>query len=211
MTTKEKIVLAAVNMFNEKGYNTITTRHIAAEINISPGNLHYHFKHSDDIVIELFQRLEKEMDNHIMILRNSQENTVQSIQKHFSGVFETFYKYKFLFLNFTDILRKIPSIQENYAVLQIKRRIEFTNLFKMLQKQRILKEDIPEFIIDSLVTKLFIVGDNCISFNELTLKLGTTEAVSHHTKLYMTMFYPYLIKSQQENFSKTLNINNNNE
>jgi len=62
MNTKEKILSKALELFNEKGYNNITTRHIAAELAISAGNLHYHFKHSEDIIKILFDELTLKMD-----------------------------------------------------------------------------------------------------------------------------------------------------
>src|SRR5690606_17387691 len=39
LTTKEKIILEAVRMYNEFGAQNVTSRHIAAEIGISHGNL----------------------------------------------------------------------------------------------------------------------------------------------------------------------------
>jgi AcrR family transcriptional regulator len=62
MNTKEKILSKALELFNEKGYNTITTRSIAAELGISAGNLHYHFKHSEDILKILFSEMTQKMD-----------------------------------------------------------------------------------------------------------------------------------------------------
>ena len=49
MKTKEKIINTAVELFNNHGTKSITTNHIAKKIEISPGNLYYHFKNKLDI------------------------------------------------------------------------------------------------------------------------------------------------------------------
>ncbi|MGJ1381958.1 TetR/AcrR family transcriptional regulator [Sphingobacterium siyangense] len=50
MNTKEKIIVGALKLYNRDGIRTVTTRQIAQELNISAGNLHYHFKHTEDIM-----------------------------------------------------------------------------------------------------------------------------------------------------------------
>ena len=42
-TTKEKILKKSQELFNEEGYDRITMRRIADELNMSVGNVTYHF------------------------------------------------------------------------------------------------------------------------------------------------------------------------
>ena len=48
--TRQRILIAALLLFNEKGVSRTSLNEIADEIDISPGNLHYHFKKKSDIV-----------------------------------------------------------------------------------------------------------------------------------------------------------------
>ena len=48
--TRQRILIAALLLFNEKGVGRTSLNEIADEIDISPGNLHYHFKKKSDIV-----------------------------------------------------------------------------------------------------------------------------------------------------------------
>lgn len=56
MTTKEKILNAALTLFSEKGYNAVSVRHIAAEVGIKASSLYNHFENKQDILHELVEK-----------------------------------------------------------------------------------------------------------------------------------------------------------
>lgn len=52
--TRDRVLNAALNLFNERGSGAVTTNHVAAGAGISPGNLYYWFSNKDEIVRELY-------------------------------------------------------------------------------------------------------------------------------------------------------------
>ena len=60
-TTRERILQASLQLFNAEGLASVSTHRIAAELGISPGNLHYHFKTKQSIVERLFGRFEERL------------------------------------------------------------------------------------------------------------------------------------------------------
>lgn len=58
--TRETLVDTALRLFRERGYERTTMRLIAAEAGVSPGNAYYYFAGKDDLVQELYRRIQTE-------------------------------------------------------------------------------------------------------------------------------------------------------
>ena len=54
MRTRDLILEVALVLMNERGESAITSVDLAHEMNISPGNLYYHFKGKEEVVEELY-------------------------------------------------------------------------------------------------------------------------------------------------------------
>jgi len=198
MKTKDKILSKALELFNDKGYNNITTRHIAAELNISAGNLHYHFRHSEDIIKILFSELTLKMDELLNHMKKKEHKTLEDLYQFTFSTCEIFYAYRFIFISFIDILNQIPEIESRYEDINFSRKEEFQLIFSDLQKSHIFQKDVPRFIVDCLTEQIFIIADNWLTHNRLILKLSPKEAIQHYTLLQMNLFYPLLNKEQQK-------------
>ena len=59
--TKEKILKTALGLFNNEGESAVSAVDIASVIGISPGNLYYHYKGKDEIIVQLFADFEDEI------------------------------------------------------------------------------------------------------------------------------------------------------
>lgn len=115
MKTREKILYASLALFNDEGEPNITTVDIAAEIEISPGNLYYHFKGKPSIMLELYEHFESEI---IDILNAPLDNFKGDDSWIYIYVlFERIYQFRFFYQNQHDILQRIPELQPRFKRL----------------------------------------------------------------------------------------------
>lgn len=61
MKTRDRILECALLLFNQQGEPNVSTLEIANELEISPGNLYYHFHGKEPLVMELFERFQNEL------------------------------------------------------------------------------------------------------------------------------------------------------
>ncbi len=197
MNTKNKILQVALALYNQEGIRSVTTRHIAATMGISAGNLHYHFKHTEDIILALFEQLTAAYDK---IVQNLSEHPVLNLAELEAYIDSSFYlieQYRFIFINFVELGTWIPSIRESYQKLVSKREQEFSRLFTNLVNANVLRPDIAPTLLNSLVRQLFLISDFWISSNELTAQLRGEEALLVYRQDILSIFTPYLRQRQK--------------
>lgn len=202
MDTKTQILKTALELYNSQGVNATTSRHIAAKMGISPGNLHYHFKHTDQIIITLYEQLSASFDTIVSSLESLDAVNLSTVRDFATRSFELSYKYRFILLHFVEISLRIPDIRKNYYELTRRREKEFLAIFHQLIQQEVFRADLPESVLQALVTQIFIVGDFWLSNNELTLRLKGNKAIEHYSDVFLRMLYPYLTTHAQVKIKK---------
>lgn len=195
MKSREKILNAALLLYNEQGIRNITTRHIAASIGMSGGNLHYHFKHTEDIIRALFNELALAYDG-LMANAQSVPLDLSAIAFLTESSFKLVNKYRFIFINFVEIGNWIPEIRDAYYQLIQKREQQFLKVFENLIANGIFRDDIPTSNKSGLVKQFFIINDFWLSHNELTDQYVGEDALNEYQNAIDVLLWPYLKRHQ---------------
>ncbi len=107
-STKQKIVDAAVRLFNEHGWVNVSVRDIAKELGISPGNLTYHYPNKGSVIQTIHQRI---IEKRAMIFGNlSLDASIVNVNQQFQPLLELYAEYRFFFLDLLEIMRAFPDI-----------------------------------------------------------------------------------------------------
>ena len=112
--TRQRILDASLMMFNAQGEPNVTTNHIADELEISPGNLYYHFRNKDDIIEQLFARFEERMDAALSAPQGRLPG-LEDIWLQLHLVFECIWDYRFLYRDLVDILSRNRHLRLRFA------------------------------------------------------------------------------------------------
>lgn len=153
--TRELILATSLVLFNQLGEPNVTTNHIADEADISPGNLYYHFRSKDDIVIELFKRFLLRFKPLIDIPDDILLSTEDLwFQLHLS--FEIKGEYRFLYRNLADLTARIPDLDRAMRGLLARERQAAMNSLNGLEQAGVLRISAVEktLLAESLLLSL---------------------------------------------------------
>jgi AcrR family transcriptional regulator len=117
--TAERILEVTLDLFNRFGEPNVSTTLISAELNISPGNLYYHYPAKDQLVNSLFDRYEKSLDELLRAAEGARH--IEDAWLFFHMLFELIWQYRFLYRDLNDLLSRNRRLETHFQfVLQHK-------------------------------------------------------------------------------------------
>ena len=148
MRTKEKILNQALVLFNEKGVDQVSALQISQTLDMSYGNLTYHFKNKDAIILGLYQELQQVVDAALArIVQHLFEETFNL--KLINEFFEITWQYRFIYLNLNSLMSQYPTVRTAEQKYAKQRSKIFTKVKENLIRKAYLK---PETDIDYKLT-----------------------------------------------------------
>jgi AcrR family transcriptional regulator len=114
--TRERILETSLALFNRSGEPNVTTAHIADEMNISPGNLYYHFGNKDEIIGELYAALEAEIAP-LFDVPEGRPVSVDDVWLLLHLLFESMGKYRFFYRDLDEITSRNRRIAVHFCDL----------------------------------------------------------------------------------------------
>ncbi len=164
-------------------------------MDISPGNLYYHFKGKDEIIAALFQQYEQALSH---TLTAPIEQPLSADRSHVEDnwyylyvVLEEMYQYRFLYHNLDNILQRYPDVKRGFKrLIQLKRAALYAICQTLLQQS----------VIDARDQQLLGLVDNMtlnltfwFNYSELLHDNRPPHITIHQGVLQLlTMVAPYL-------------------
>ncbi len=199
MKTRDRILHTSLALFNEEGEEHTTTIDIANELDISPGNLYYHFHGKDEIIAELYHQYHTAIAHTLRAPveqpLSSDAGNVEKNWYYLYVVLEEMYQYRFLYHNLDNILLRYPEIRRQFQrLVQLKRATLFAICQTLLQ-QSVL--DAGEQQLPVLVDNMTLNLTFWLSFDRLLHGERDPALTVHQGVLQLlAMIAPYLGEEQ---------------
>lgn len=192
---KQEIIQAAKRLFNERGYNQVSTQDIADALGISKGNLNYHFKRKEDMLDAIVE----EMHSHYVV--PDPPATLRQLNDLFLDLLRVTKENAFYFWHYTQLSQvseKVRSIQT--SVLR-QNHILFSQAFQQLNAEGSLQDEAYPGQYEQIIRAVMLTCIYWTPHSRLEESLGTA---GNFLPCVWGILYPLLTdrgKSQYNSFA----------
>ncbi len=204
MKTRDRILHSSLELFNREGEPNTTTVDIANELDISPGNLYYHFKGKDVIIAELFDQYEHGITE-ILNAPIDRPLSVEDNWFYLYVVFEEMYNHRFLYRNLSDLLDRYPELRRRFRRIVDLKHEAISAVWRTLSDAAVVTTSDEE--AEALVDNMVLLLNYWLNYDHL-LHEDRPPALIIHKGVYqlMSMIAPYLGEQQREFYDQVRNI-----
>jgi AcrR family transcriptional regulator len=103
--TRQRILDVTLALYNGQGEPNVSTSLIAAELGISAGNLHYHFRKKDELSAALLEQFVSELDG-LLPPAGWRADNVEDVWFLLHLILEALWRYRFLFRDLSGIMAR---------------------------------------------------------------------------------------------------------
>ena len=159
MSTRDKIMGVALNMFSERGYEAVSIRDICGEVGIKESTLYYHFKNKKDILDSLIEKFRSHIDGLLSHVDEITEKPAKKGKKNDDISLQMVDSYmidSYLFDPFCNLMLRLMMIEQfhNEEIRELYEKTLFTdpyeiqmNVFRKLAKAGAIPETDVEWIV----------------------------------------------------------------
>jgi AcrR family transcriptional regulator len=203
--TRERILELSLRLFNEFGEPNITTTLIAEEMNISPGNLYYHFRNKDDIVNSIFDQFESEIER-MLAVPSDRRPTIQDVWIYLRLMFELAWRYRFFYRDQSDLLSRNRKLELHFKQILAHEIKIAKQLCEGLRLDKAMQAS--DLQMEALSTNMVVVATYWLSYEyvrnprKYTEQQAIAEALARGCYQVLSLIGPYLRGAAFELFEK---------
>jgi AcrR family transcriptional regulator len=123
--TRERILELSLKLFNDLGEPNVTTTTIAEEMEISPGNLYYHFRNKDDIINSIFAQFEEQIEKRLRF-PDDHRVTIDEMWSYLQYMADFLWTYRFLYRDLNDLLARNRMLEVHFKQI-ITHKVHFAS------------------------------------------------------------------------------------
>jgi AcrR family transcriptional regulator len=189
--TRDRILDAALRLFNEEGLPAVSTHRIAADLEISSGNLHYHFKSKRHIATWLFRRFEDRLTP--CIQASASATALDDVWLSLQLTFEANSDYRFILRDMEHMLHENPELESRARTLTARQLLAAQALCARLVQNGVINASGED--IEMLALQMVLTITYWYSFNRLIRAPGAKSANDTGLAAYytLTLLSPFVV------------------
>jgi len=153
--TKDRIISAAIRLFNEQGFVNVRLQNIADELKISVGNLAYHFKNKEAIVARAYEKIGEELKAILSSYRASPD--LRDLDVQLDAYYKFINKYSFYFIDILEIKRNYPHLHEERKDFILKMKVQFEKRIEYNKSRGIIRSDLTELNATKMADNMCVI------------------------------------------------------
>ena len=208
--TAERILEVTLGLFNRFGEPNVSTTLISAELNISPGNLYYHYPAKDELINALFDRFERPLNE--LLGAGDDVRNVEDAWFFMHTLFELIWQYRFLYRDLNDLLSKNRRLETHFQSILKNKTRSIKALLDGMRRGGVLQIDARE--IDTTATSMVVVLTYWLSFEYVRDPRNALEEQNAQAALLrggqhvLNLLAPYLEPGQRSHLLKLFDAYN---
>jgi len=202
--TAERILEVTLALFNRFGEPNVSTTLISAELNISPGNLYYHYPAKDELINALFDRFERALND--LLNAGDDVRNVEDAWFFMHTLFELIWEYRFLYRDLNDLLSKNRRLETHFQSILKNKTRAVKALLDGMRRGGALQIDSRE--LEVTATSMVVVLTYWLSFEYVRDPRNALEPSNAQAALLrgaqhvLNLMTPYLEASQKAHLLK---------
>ncbi len=162
--TRARILAQALQLFNERGAPHVTTGAVADCLDMSPGNLYYHFRNKDAIIEELFHRFEERVGVE-PAAASSPAAAIEDLWLYLHLMLEAIWEFRFLYFDLDDLVGRNRRLKAHFNRIVDRKSATVAALCRGLVRAGAMRATPAE--IRTLARNVLIVATYWLNFQSL--------------------------------------------
>jgi len=187
--TRQRILDTARGLFNEAGVARVGVREIARALEMSPGNLAYHFATKDELVAALVKELHARVNADVGA-GMAAEPSLAGFYRAVQAAMRDLLAYRFVLLSYVDAVRASPELQALAAEHLARRRERHDLLLEALARAGYLDRRAALARTDVLFEQGELISSGWLNAATVRGWRDDEETIRHFAKVGVALLEP---------------------
>lgn len=201
MDTKQRILHSAERLFFSQGIANVRLQQIADETGISVGNLAYHFRNKETIVLAVYDKMFEEFSSILSLYLQSPD--LGDFDRLFSSCHSFFNSHAYYLNNVWEINRSYSDVRKRWEQVNLKMIAQLRKRLEFNIGRGVLQPPGKDLSLDDLAQNLWLTITFWIPQQ---LLLGRKSGLASYRKALWSQLIPHLTRQGEKEFSTLVHI-----